>query len=107
MAKQRGTRFTRLAPTGAAQPCTSIKVRPARLYGPSTEPTWCQSLSRAPPYSLAIHVAWALFGSAARTSRKGFSIEINTEITDFIVERDSFHLAMASVVGQPYVQHRG
>ncbi|MBM3482491.1 MAG: pyridoxamine 5'-phosphate oxidase [Alphaproteobacteria bacterium] len=40
-------------------------------------------------------------------ARGGWSSIVTPELSKFIAERDSFYLATASAIGQPYIQHRG
>ena len=45
---------------------------------------------------------------APRVSRPlGLPAELTPELQDFVVSRDSFYLATASLDGRPYAQHRG
>lgn len=46
--------------------------------------------------------------SYAKMEKKGgWATEVTPELAAFLAERDSFYLATANGVGQPYIQHRG
>ncbi len=50
-------------------------------------------------------------GSRAQYARmertRGWNGTVTPELAAFLAERDSFYLATANAVGQPYIQHRG
>ncbi|MEO1197655.1 MAG: pyridoxamine 5'-phosphate oxidase family protein [Pseudomonadota bacterium] len=62
-----------------------------------------------PVFSASVKAAQARLGSRKMWSNRddGWRSEIDTDMSAWLAERDSFYFATASADGQPYIQHRG